>query len=59
MWLLCLCVVLLCSYVQASYARFLWDADEEEEEERHEEELEPQTSRMSFFSGPSPITAMS
>ncbi|CAN7033920.1 unnamed protein product [Brassica oleracea var. botrytis] len=46
-------------YVQASYARFLWDADEEEEEERHEEELEPQTSRMSFFSGPSPITAMS
>ncbi|CAF2339779.1 unnamed protein product [Brassica rapa subsp. narinosa] len=46
-------------YVQASYARFLWDADEEEEEERHEEELEPQTCRMSFFTGPSPITAMS
>ncbi|KAG2300070.1 hypothetical protein Bca4012_011650 [Brassica carinata] len=46
-------------YVQASYARFLWDADEEEEEETHEEELEPQTSRMSFYTGPSPITAMS
>ncbi|KAJ0266435.1 Tetratricopeptide repeat [Hirschfeldia incana] len=43
-------------YVQASYARFLWDADEEEDEE---EELEPQTSRMSFYTGPSPITAMS
>ncbi|CAL9230987.1 unnamed protein product [Arabidopsis halleri] len=49
-------------YVQASYARFLWDAEEEEEEEkeeRHEEELEHQTSRMNFFTGPSPITAMS
>ncbi|KFK26262.1 hypothetical protein AALP_AA8G224300 [Arabis alpina] len=47
-------------YVQASYARFLWDAEEEEEEEeeRHEE-LEPQTSRMNFMTGPSPITAMS
>lgn len=50
-----------CSYVQASYARFLWDAEEEEEEEeevRHEE-FEPRTSRMNFFTGPSPITAMS
>ncbi|CAN6975427.1 unnamed protein product [Brassica oleracea var. botrytis] len=52
-------------YVQASYARFLWDAEEEEdeeeeeEEERHEEVLEPQTSRMDFFTGPYPITAMS
>ncbi|XP_010420859.1 PREDICTED: uncharacterized protein LOC104706369 [Camelina sativa] len=49
-------------YVQASYARFLWDAEEEEEEEkeeRHDEELEHQTSRMSFFTGSSPITAMS
>ncbi|CAN6848736.1 hypothetical protein Bca4012_048234 [Brassica carinata] len=52
-------------YVQASYARFLWDADEEEEggegekEERHEEELVTQASRMSFFSGLSPITAVS
>ncbi|KAG2311306.1 hypothetical protein Bca4012_025734 [Brassica carinata] len=51
-------------YVQASYARFLWDADEEEgeeeeKEERHEEELVPQTSRMSFFTGLSPVTAMS
>ncbi|CAF2136797.1 hypothetical protein HID58_004710 [Brassica napus] len=52
-------------YVQASYARFLWDADEEEEggegekEERHEEELVTQASRMSFFTGLSPITAMS
>ncbi|CAH8286207.1 unnamed protein product [Eruca vesicaria subsp. sativa] len=46
-------------YVQASYARFLWDADEEEEEvERHEDELEPQTSRMSFYTGTSPITAV-
>lgn len=48
-------------YVQASYARFLWDAEEEEEEEEEErhEEFEPQTSRMNFFTGPSPITAMS
>ncbi|CAH2072303.1 unnamed protein product [Thlaspi arvense] len=52
-------------YVQASYARFLWDAEEEDEgeeeekEERHQQELEPQTSRMNFFTGPSPITAMS
>ncbi|KAJ0261251.1 Tetratricopeptide repeat [Hirschfeldia incana] len=49
-------------YVQASYARFLWDAEEEEdeEEERHGGEiLEPQTSRMDFFAGPYPITAMS
>ncbi|KAF8084258.1 hypothetical protein N665_0727s0025 [Sinapis alba] len=52
-------------YVQASYARFLWDAEEEEDdeeeerEERHGEVLEPQTSRMDFFTGPYPITAMS
>ncbi|KAJ4910805.1 Tetratricopeptide repeat (TPR)-like superfamily protein [Raphanus sativus] len=51
-------------YVQASYARFLWDAEEEEggeeeKEERHEEERVPQASRMSFFTGLSPITAMS
>ncbi|CAH8390085.1 unnamed protein product [Eruca vesicaria subsp. sativa] len=49
-------------YVQASYARFLWDADEEEKEEIHEveeEELVAQASRMSFFTGLSPITAMS
>ncbi|KAG2333618.1 hypothetical protein Bca52824_004798 [Brassica carinata] len=45
-------------YVQASYARFLWD-DEDEEEEGREEVLEPQTSRMDFFTGPYPITAMS
>lgn len=25
-----------CSYVQASYARFLWDADDDEEEEEEE-----------------------
>ncbi|KAF8044560.1 hypothetical protein N665_7931s0001 [Sinapis alba] len=50
-------------YVQASYARFLWDVEEEdgeeEKEERHEEELVRQASRMSFFSGLSPVTAMS
>ncbi|CAH8370621.1 unnamed protein product [Eruca vesicaria subsp. sativa] len=47
-------------YVQASYARFLWDAEEDEdEEEKHEEVVEPQTSRMDFFTGPFPITAMS
>ena len=27
----------VCSYVLASYARFLWDAEEEEEEEEDEE----------------------
>ena len=57
-------LLFVCSYVQASYARFLWDADEEEggegeKEERHEDELVTQASRMSFFSGLSPITAMS
>ncbi|KAL0843378.1 hypothetical protein Bca101_016623 [Brassica carinata] len=51
-------------YVQASYARFLWDAEEDEDEEeergvRDGEVLEPQTSRMDFFTGPYPITAMS
>ncbi|RID68785.1 hypothetical protein BRARA_C00923 [Brassica rapa] len=45
-------------YVQASYARFLWDA-EDDEDERHGEVLEAQTSRMDFFTGPYPITAMS
>lgn len=56
----CLCILVCCSYVQASYARFLWDAEEEDEdEERYGEVLEPQTSRIDFITGPYPITAMS
>lgn len=57
-------LIVFCSYVQDSYAPFLWDAEEEEDEgvekkERYEEVLEPQTSGMVFFTGPYPITAVS
>jgi hypothetical protein len=50
----------VCSYVLASYARFLWDAEEEEdEEERHESEYS-HASSANFFQGAShhpPLTA--
>lgn len=45
-----------CSYVLASYARFLWDAEDEEEEE-----MENNSSSPMFFGGdsqnPPPLTA--
>lgn len=44
-----------CSFVQASYARFLWDAEEEEEEnENEEDQLETEHTNKSpptFFHG--------
>ena len=59
-------MLLCCSYVLASYARFLWDAEEEEEEEEEEEmdhEVEDGTSKTlpvtaSFFHG-APLAASS
>jgi len=35
-----------CSYVLASYARFLWDAEEEEEEEEEEEDIKESSKPM-------------
>ena len=56
----------LCSYVLASYARFLWDAEDEEEdddEEDHEEQADlSHMSPPNFFNGTahhSPLTAAS
>lgn len=50
----------LCSYVLASYARFLWDAEEDEEEVEEETNI---TSAPNFFHGtpttPSPLAAAS
>lgn len=40
--------VCCCSYVLASYARFLWDAEEEEEDEVEEESSE---KAFGFFNG--------
>jgi hypothetical protein len=56
----------ICSYVLASYARFLWDAEEEEEEEedeeeRHETEYSHASTSKLFQGAPhhSPLTAAS
>lgn len=53
--------MLWCSYVLASYARFLWDAEEEEEEEAGEESFREKPA-TSFFEGvhsPPPLAAAS
>ena len=65
LWINWVVLLLCCSYVLASYARFLWDAEEEEEEEEEEmdHEVEDGTSKTlpvtaSFFHG-APLAASS
>lgn len=53
-----------CSYVLASYARFLWDADDDEEEDEVKTQygMEKNTSPSMFFQNEShwpPIAAAS
>lgn len=42
-----------CSYVLASYARFLWDAEEEEDEEEQNKTDHTHNSSTNFFHGAS------
>ncbi|KAJ0090516.1 hypothetical protein Patl1_13078 [Pistacia atlantica] len=53
---------ILSIYVLASYARFLWDAEEEEEEDEEGEDMTKTAAPIyfhGFSSGPSPIAAAS
>lgn len=49
----------ICSFVLASYARFLWDAEEEDDEEEKAGEKFSNGSDQSFFHGAPPLAAAS